>query len=298
MITGIGINADGGIIGGDLAKFSEIIRYYSEFGFDYIEIPPHGLDVILNGRLVNKRVAETKQILGQFNLKYTIHAPDDLNLGDFKRKEIHYSAFEACIEYADQVGASLIVYHAAVRMPDEEQHSLEKIKQHEATQIATLAAKAAQKGIQIAIENANPSSRDILSPKNHSYGSSLKELADQVKRINKDNVGICLDFGHAYLAANLYQRDFLAEIKYAAPYVNHFHVHDNFGKIINLNRSYMHLYLMGEGDLHLPVAWGEIPYAEIFTAIDFPRPKALVLELKPRFRAEAKECLTKIKAWI
>lgn len=295
MIKGIGINSHGGTIDGNLEKFKEEIMYYSECGFDYIELAPHGLDVILNGELNFKRVEETRQILNQFALKYTVHAPNDLNLGDFKRKDIQYRIFEACIEFTSLIGADLIVYHSGVRMPYEEDYDLERIVQIEASELKELAQKAAKKGIQIAVENANPTPREIFSGKNHSYGSCIKKLTDQIKSINEDNVGICLDFGHAYLAAKFYKYDFFEAIEYAAPYVNHFHIHDNFGKVMSSNRPYMYLYPFGEDDLHLPIGWGEIPYNKIFSSIDFPRPKVLVFELKPRYFKEAKECIVNVK---
>lgn len=51
MIKGLGINSHGGTIDGNLGKFKEEIMYYSECGFDYVEIAPHGLDVILYNKV-------------------------------------------------------------------------------------------------------------------------------------------------------------------------------------------------------------------------------------------------------
>ncbi|MCL0101255.1 sugar phosphate isomerase/epimerase [Peptococcaceae bacterium] len=294
-LKGIGINADAKTIDGDLDKLEKILDYYSKSGFDYVEIPPHGLNVILNGFLIDKRANKTKKILENFNLKYTMHIPNNINLGEFRRQKIHYRAFKTCIEYADYIKADLIVYHSAVRMPYEEKYSLKEIKELEAEQLRELADYADKKGIKIALENGFPDKREIATGERHTYSSLLAELAEQIKKINKTNVGICLDIGHAYLSSNFYNMDFIESIKNIAPHVIHFHVHDNFGVLPRTEKHYIYLHTMGEGDLHLPVGWGCIPYYDIFSTIAFNNSSVLIVEIEPRFYLEYKECLLCVK---
>lgn len=294
-LKGVGINADAKIINGDLDKLEKILDYYSKSEFDYVEIPPHGAGVVLNGFLIDKRANATKKILESFDLKYTIHIPDDINLGEFRRQKVHYRAFKTCIEYASYIKADLMVYHSAVRMPYEEQHSLEEIKELEAEQLRELADYADKRGIKIAIENGFPDRREIATAKRHTYSSLLEELGEQVEKINKPNVGICLDVGHAYLSANFYGVDFIESIKGIAKYVIHFHIHDNFGVLPKTDKHYIQLHTMGEGDLHLPLGWGSIPYYEIFSTITFNNSSVLIVEIEPRFYLESKECLLSVK---
>jgi sugar phosphate isomerase/epimerase len=81
-------------------------------------------------------------------------------------------------------------------------------------------------------------------------------------------VRMTYDFGHDYLAADLFGYDHLATARASAPYVAHLHVTDNFGTFnparlgdFNLWRAipYSDLITTGMGDLHLPAGYGSLP---------------------------------------
>ena len=64
----------------------------------------------------------------------------------------------------------------------------------------------------------------------------------------------------------------------------HIHMHDSFGIIEKIwtyvpseDTSY------GQGDLHLPLGWGDIPFEKIFTEIKFPDKLILNFELPERY---------------
>jgi sugar phosphate isomerase/epimerase len=94
-----------------------------------------------------------------------------------------------------------------------------------------------------------------------------------VRRINRPNVVMTLDVGHAHLAAAYFRFEFLDAIRSTLPLVRHVHVNDNFGRYDPLRLENFTLYRtqtpvdnfpLGKGDLHWPVGWGGIPLEKVF----------------------------------
>jgi len=132
----------------------------------------------------------------------------------------------------------------------------------------------------------------------YKYGTKIEELVDQVKEIDRDNVGVTLDFGHAYLASKYYHFKFLDSIRLALPYIKHVHIHDCFGKPkVSYEEQDINLIQFGIGDLHMPVGWGEIPYDKIFRLLKNYN-GILCLELKPRYKKFYKYSLERVKELI
>ena len=74
------------------------------------------------------------------------------------------------------------------------------------------------------------------------------------------------------------------------PLSEHIHMHDSFGIIERIwthidaeNTSY------GQGDLHLPLGWGDIPFDKIFDEVHFPKNINLNFELPFRYEKYYKE---------
>ncbi|UUZ80456.1 hypothetical protein LJK88_37100 [Paenibacillus sp. P26] len=55
----------------------------------------------------------------------------------------------------------------------------------------------------------------------------------------------------------------------------------------------MYPFEFGEGDLHLPVGWREIPYETLFAMNILP--VMGIIELKPRFERDSQSCLEAVK---
>ena len=76
----------------------------------------------------------------------------------------------------------------------------------------------------------------------------------------------------------------------------HIHMHDSFGNIETIpayidaeKTSY------GQGDLHLPLGWGDIPFEKIFSEIKFPDNLNLNFELPIRYLKYFPENIEKAK---
>ncbi len=273
----IGLNIDSGRINGDLELLKRDIRAIAEAGFDAAEVPIHGVDAVMNGDLCVGRVKQVKKILNGFDLEYSVHAPDDLNLQDIRYPEIHRKVFRATIRFTAEIGAKTLVYHQGKLRGNNGDVTEEEVRQIEIDTLIDLGRLAQSEGVTVCIENTY---------------SSITHLMRLIESVGEKSIKMCYDFAHSYIYMNYMNstkpgHDFIRSIQVARPYVRHAHVHDNFGKA-NLESElesappYIEAMPMGIGDLHLPVGWGTIPYEDVFRVMDGYE-DTYILELQERF---------------
>jgi len=125
-------------------------------------------------------------------------------------------------------------------------------------------------------------------------GMSVPVLVEQVRSVDHPRLGLTLDLGHLYLAANYCRFDYLEAIRLAAPYVGHLHGSDNFGRLggvfddLNMRVPY------GDGDVHMPHGWGSLPHREALQQL--PDYRGLyVMEIRPRFRDHLSQALDTLR---
>jgi sugar phosphate isomerase/epimerase len=275
-IKGIGIDIHSPRINGDLDLLQHDLSYFVECGFDYVEIPVHGVDAIMAGRLQTQRLRQVKQILSRFPFRYTVHSPDPLNLFDIEHLELHKDVFRSTIAFAQEIGAELVVYHGG-RLDDMTGTgglALDALKARERQALHGLGEQALRAGVVIGVENGG----------RESYGAVIADLVAQVQAVAHPAVGITLDIGHAALSAPLFGFDLAQAIRLAAPLIVHWHLHDNFGRVVNLPHSIPYIFSApyGIGDLHMPPGWGAIPYEQILADVHTP-PAVLLMEIQPRY---------------
>ncbi len=300
LVKGFGINADAGWLDGDLALLEKDLAYYAEAGFTHVEIPVHGVGAVCNGVLLRERVRELCRLLACFPLKYTVHSPNPLNLMNLDDRETEHRLLISSIEFARLIGAGILVCHSGRYRPEEsfglprQPMSLraeEKMWQAEVEALQEMSRLAADAGVLLGMENARP----YLDGSPYCYAERPEELVKLIRAVDRQNVGITLDLGHAYLASRFYGFDFLRAVRAAAPYVRHLHIHDNFGKVIaSYEKKQPELAAKGRGDLHLPPGWGEIPLRDVFRLLDNYE-GVLTMELRPRYRQYAGEALAALR---
>ena len=176
--------------------------------------------------------------------------------------------------------------------------------EREVAALRKLAPIAADLDVTIAMENGDPHLWEYaVLIKN---GKSPDELAKyhgrlrtsaivaQAEAVDHPSIGITLDLGHLYLAAQALGDDYLEAISVAAPWVRHLHINDNFGKL-DVGTAYEGYRLpYGEADLHLPPGWGAIPFAEAFARLNAYEGD-IILEIKERYRDHLDEALENTK---
>jgi sugar phosphate isomerase/epimerase len=259
---------------------------------DFAEVWPHHLGVILGGNLVAERSQPVRELLLKTGLAYTVHAPLELNLMDLTAHDVQCDVLEASLWFANSIGADVVVCHAGQRIWSRdaryslrEQFAAERVALREAGDLA------GQLSLTIAVENYYPE-LPIIGGEVYDYSVWPSELAEQISAIDHPAVGLCLDVGHAALAASVFGFDFLEECAAVAPLVRHIHLHDNLMRINVTGEPPVSEHpIYGLGDLHLPPGRGAIPLNEMFRRVDFPENPACCVELSPDLYSLAPEAL-------
>lgn len=293
MLT-IGCKIDEVRIDGCLDKFKTDLEKINDMGIGAVELPAHGLDVILNGKLHHGRQEDILNILKEFQFKYSVHSPNPLNLMDKKDPGLHADVLAASLEFARQINAKIVVYHAGRFIPEEEftvfpsrglsQREKDFLMEKEA--LALQSVSELYPDVTIAIENARP----YISQSPYTYGEYIDALKHQVTRINRDNVKINLDFGHLFMTSTFHGYDPLEAVTGIRHLVAHTHVHDNFGGTVHhWEKQQTHQLPFGKGDSHMPVGWGSIPIKEILLILLPDYNGLLMMELRSRYFGYIKE---------
>ena len=268
MRNKIGLNIHSGRINGDLELLKRDIRALAQAGFDVAEIPVHGVDAVVNGHLRVGRAKQVKEILNGFDLEYTVHAPDRLNLRDFQYPDVHRKVFAASIQFTAAIGAKTFVYHQGRLKSNDSDVTEEEAREIEIDELSDLGKLATSEGVTVCVENIH---------------SSITHLIKLLESVGEESVKMCYDFAHSYINSKKFGYDFLRSIQLAKSYIRHAHVNDNFGKGKPESAPpYIEAMPLGIGDLHLPIGWGCIPYEDVFRAMA-GYDGIYILELQERF---------------
>ena len=284
LIKGIGINAHPARVEGRIKKLEEDLRFFQDVGYDYVEIPVDAIDVVYRGRLVPQRLRALKALLGDFELAYTVHSPLALDLRDREDHPVQLDLFRASLDFTAEIGARVFVYHYGRKTEDP---GLEELLHRG---MLEMAAYAAEREVLICVENIEI--------------DTVQNVIDFVRGIGHENVGMTLDLGHGYLAAQRFKFDFLESVRAARPYVRHIHLSDNFGRfeetrLVGYEQykqiPYRKRLALGKGDLHLPPGWGKVPWEAALGLLE-DYEGVLVLEYyHHRYRPEAQRILAEVR---
>jgi sugar phosphate isomerase/epimerase len=255
------------------------LKSYEAAGFAHVQVrmPPRAL--LTDPELVKIHATALRDALDLTGLHLILHAPDDLLAGD----EVHDRQLAGALDYAAQAGCDLVVYHASrvplggsggsvdggivrARLRDEE-HSLRRIF-----------PIAERLGVRLACENLAP-----VYPGVELACHNPATVADLVRRLDSSAIGMCLDLGHAHIAAELADCDLAELIEPVLPQVILFHLHDNFGGRALRQRAGGRDPL--RLDLHLAPGAGSVPW-ESLAPLLAGRPAPLQLEVHPPARPE------------
>jgi sugar phosphate isomerase/epimerase len=318
MIKGICINCFDERIDGRVNMLVGQLERAVQAGFDGYEFSSVAANVIRGGRVIQPELDRLKEILRGRGLHYTMHPPCELRLTD--RTGMGRQVFLSCLEVCSQIGADVMVYHSAqialrhadhdtaAQLPDAGE--LQEMWRYETAQLQEMAAHAAGKGVTIAVENRDPHLWELAALARHGKDASelttyhagmrLDLLARQVEEINLPNVGICLDVGHAHLAAPYWKdADYLTAVRQCAPWVRHVHFHDNFGRLDDWAHSMAERLVFGEADNHMPPGWGTIPLPRVLAALRHAGYSGwLVVEISSRYADLVAEVAPSVRAMV
>jgi sugar phosphate isomerase/epimerase len=252
-----------------------------ELGVDFVELPLFGMDLIAGGRVLEPQMRRLHDALKARELGFTAHGPISINF--MERPDViarHIALAKASIEVAAQIGAPHLILHAGHTTAQSEAE-IEALYAQQRDALAAVGEAAAEAGIMIAVENIIFGERRTPLP---------SRLAREIEAVGPPNVKACLDFSHAAIACDAAGADFLNEAKALARVACHLHLHDSFGDATQFwTFSRSERVAFGLGDLHLPLGWGNLPWARIMTGFTFLPDVMFNLELPSQYWFALKE---------
>ena len=271
-----------------VSGLAEDLEALKSAGPDFVEVWPQNLGVILGGSLDANRLRRVGELLLEAELAYTVHAPLEVNLMDLSTHGLQRDVLNSSLRFAKGIGAEVVVCHAGQRVAARDaRHSMEDQLSAERSALRV----AGELGVTIAVENYYPE-RPIVRGAIYDYSVWPSQLAEQIFAVEHPAVGICLDVGHAALAAGYFGFDFIEECGATAALVRHLHLHDNLQRtnVTGEVQASEHT-VYGLGDLHLPPGRGTIPLEELFRRMEFPENPSCCVELYPELFSLIPEAL-------
>ena len=302
-IRGIGINLDSLGSPSQLQQLERGLARLRELGFRLVEVNPAPFCLIMNGKLRRPQLDNLLSVLRGFDLRYSLHGLNRLNLAYDPRHELCRQVMACQIEISRAIGASHLVVHSGLQALDAVRYGIRPSllsdkelaagARQEVEALRDLARVAADAGVVICMENGDPHQWEynVISRFDRPRSELLKHhsrlcvapMVRQLEAIDHPNVAMKLDVGHLYIAAHDLGFDYLGAVGEAAPWVKHLHISDNFGLLDRGVDTEHDRWAFGEADIHLPPGWGSIPYREVFVRLpDYEGD--VILEIKPGFR--------------
>ena len=264
---------------GDISALTDQIKMCKEAGVDSLEISIFETDVICGKKINQPELKILKNTLLNQDIDCTVHGELTVNLLDQEHFDSHIEVLKRDIEVSGEIKATHLVTHfgqTTNKIYENKELYLSHLKRQQEC-YTEMGEYAKEHNVTLAIENLFPFNLD-------SYAPLPSEIAKQLNDIDHPNVKCCLDISHGYINCTFRNAHFIDEIKKMAPLSEHIHMHDSFG----INKS-MWTFMpaedtsYGQGDLHLPLGWGDIPFEKIFTEIQFPEKLNLNFELPERY---------------
>ena len=232
----------------------EELRFARKLGYNAVEVAIDGTGLVFGGRLHPQMLREALEGFGRHDFRYSVHGPSSLDLRDRANREIQFALARASLQFCREVGGRVLVLHFEQKSKDPEDEA----------------------AFEDAIRRLSDEAGEVLLGIENIEVERIDPVVECIRRIDRPNVVMTLDVGHAYLAAAYFRFDFLQAIRAALPHVRHVHVNDNFGRYDPLRLENFTLYRtqtpvdtfpLGKGDLHLPVGWGVIPLQDVFVSL-------------------------------
>ncbi|MEL6167482.1 MAG: sugar phosphate isomerase/epimerase family protein [Pseudomonadota bacterium] len=276
-----------GMTEGDLSVLDRRLDQMVTLGCTGAEITAIGLDAVVSCRLLAHRVAALSEIMGRYELAYSLHAPIAVNLMDRVHADIMQRAALVSMDLAAEIGAKVVVFHPGRVHPRDWLAGRDGLLQFELDQLGPVADRAAEHGIQIAYENISPNAR-VIALEETSYSLDPRALAEQLARLDHAAVMACLDISHAQQGAGLWGFDMIEACIALAPWIGHIHFSDSTGVPATFptgSRTEQHYF--GVGDMHAPQGLGGVDFEALAQALTVLPDTRVVIEIKRNFLEHA-----------
>lgn len=225
-------------------------KSYEAAGFAFLQVRMPERALLADEQAVVAHATALRDALSLTGLRLILHAPDDLLAGTRE----HDRQLDGALTYASVAGSRLVVYHGA-RIPIGDGAVRDRLRDEERSLRRAL-QRAAALAVRIAIENLAP-----VYPGVERVCHDPSAVAGLVRRLDSDQAGMCLDIGHAHIAADLAGCAILELVEPVLDEVILFHVHDNLGARTRApSRGGIEPLRL---DLHLPPGAGTVPWHQV-----------------------------------
>ena len=263
-----------------IADLKKQLVFFEEIGAESVEIPLYELDVLCGKKIVKDELNFLQETLKPSKLNFSLHGSMSVNLMDEEYLDDHIEILKRDIEVSEAINSKILVTHFGYTNIENYKNKAKykKLLQNQTEIYFKMAEYAKSHNVTLAIENLFP-----FTP--ISYAPLPSEIAEQISSINHPNARTTIDFSHAYLNCTHNKVDFIEQIKTMVPITSHLHIHDSFGRLKKMD-TYMHSedVTYGQGDIHLPLGWGDIPFEKIFSTFLFSSDIFLNFELSDRYK--------------
>jgi sugar phosphate isomerase/epimerase len=246
------------------------LKSYEAAGFRHLQFSVVARELLRDDRLIEAHASALGDAVGLTGLSLIIHAPGELSAGTPDQD----AEFRGALRYAALAGAAMLVYHG-MRVPVDHPQVRRRLALEEHS-LRRLMDVAGDLGVGVAIENLAPS-----YPGPEFVCHCPQAIAELVRRLDCEHVGMCLDIGHAHVVAGYKGCELRPLIEPVLDRVTLFHVHDNFGARPGAPRAGgiepVRLHL------HLAPGAGTVPWAEL-AGILGAHAAPLCLEVQPSKR--------------
>jgi sugar phosphate isomerase/epimerase len=276
----------------DLSDFIEELDMIDQLGVESVELPTYDMDIVVGGKIRKEQLARLKKACAGRDVAFTVHGPLSINFMDEAyRLPRHMEVLKASLEVAAEVKASNYVIHAGM-IPTQQAQGIDAAYERQREWLSRGGDIAREHGLTLCLETLFADNGSIQT-------ASPSRIATELSIINHPAVMATIDFSHAYIKLDFDGRrhEFISEVAALAPYAKHLHMHDSFGR-----QDDIWMFTDGErlayghGDLHLPVGWGDIPWADVMDTCVFPQGVVFNIELQSRYWYEAQNCVDAVKA--
>ncbi|WP_456471990.1 sugar phosphate isomerase/epimerase family protein [Methanocaldococcus sp.] len=232
---------------------SYIVKEISQNGFSIDELKVNKIELgfsdipLIDNNEINKEAIE---YLNTLNVKYTLHSPTSdescgvcVDFGANNKKNLEI--MEKCFKIASLLDVKYVVIHGG-----DINGSYYKSYINTLNQLKELTKLAEDYSIRLVLENL--------------FDNRVGALPHEFSAFLEYDLGITIDVGHANLMSNKYGVNIKDYFRYLRPYIEHAHLHDNFGL----------------KDNHLPLGEGNINWKMVLNELRKCRVKNIILEIR------------------
>ena len=279
---------------GNILDFEDQIKELEGIGASSAEIPLYELDVISGKKIIQDELNLLHRIIRNSNLDFSIHGSMSVNLLDEEYLDDHIEVLKKEIEVCSALNINILVTHFGhtsleISKNHQKYNDLINIQKQEYFKLAEIAK---EHNVKLCIEN--------IFPYTDMHFTALpSEVSKNINEINHPNARTTIDFSHAYINCNLRNMNFISELETMIPYTEHLHVHDSFGKFKTMDTYiFPEDITYGQGDIHLPLGWGDIPFEKIFSSLKIKKDIFFNFELTHRYKKYYSQNIEKAKKLI